>query len=356
MNKYILIYLLFTLCNISFADPTAEIYLENGRVEGSSYKFDISIMRTNDWGAGTFDNYLGSSSFRVSKSSGLNNDPSASAIGSHFTNTSYAVSPSIISGQINVEVNFTNQLTATQLGLNTKYLICTIAITINNPSTTAGVSWVSLSTAAFTGSDANVISTLNGDLQSSPLPVELASFTASANINNVHLRWNTATEVNNNGFEVQRKTDSPNSDWSRVGFVEGKGNSNSPKEYTYEDKNLTGGTKFIYRLKQIDTDGKYEYSKEVEVEVIPKEYTLYQNYPNPFNPTTRIRYDMPQSGEVTLTVYNILGEKVKTLVSGIEEAGYHTVLFDGRDLASGTYIYRLQLPNYTQTKKMLLLK
>ena len=138
--------------------------------------------------------------------------------------------------------------------------------------------------------------------------------------------------------------------------MQGYGNSNSPKEYTYTDKDLTGGTKYMYRLKQIDNDGKYQYSKEVEVEVVPKEYSLYQNYPNPFNPSTTIKFDLPESSEVNLTVYNILGEKVITLVNGMKKAGYHSVEFNAGNIASGMYIYRLQTPNFIQTKKMLLLK
>ncbi len=165
--------------------------------------------------------------------------------------------------------------------------------------------------------------------------------------------------MNNNGFEVERAVGGQKSEvssWEKVGFVEGHGNSNSPKEYTYTDKNLTGGTKFVYRLKQIDNDGKYEYSKEVDVEVVPASYKLNQNYPNPFNPTTNIKYDLPEASRVVLNIYNIIGQQVASLVNGTIEAGFHSVTFDGSNLPSGTYIYRLQTNNFVQTKKMVLLK
>ena len=186
-----------------------------------------------------------------------------------------------------------------------------------------------------------------------------------------NLNWKTATEVNNNGFEVQRGVRSQGADvggqkseasgqWEKVGFVEGHGNSNSPKEYSFTDKNLTGGTNFVYRLKQIDNDGQYQYSKEVEVEIIPKQYALYQNYPNPFNPTTNIKFDLPEASKVVLNVYNILGEKVATLLNQTVEAGFHQVPFNGSNLSSSTYIYRIEAQSsgqsFVQTKKMLLLK
>jgi Secretion system C-terminal sorting domain len=198
----------------------------------------------------------------------------------------------------------------------------------------------------------------NGTLDNGPpLPVQLSSFTASANNNSVNLTWNTATEVNNYGFDVQRMTEgSPNSDWTKVGFVAGSGNSNSPKTYSFTDNNLTGGTKFLYRLKQTDIDGSFEYSDTVEV-TVAAQYALYQNYPNPFNPTTIIKFDIPQASRVSLIIYNILGAKVATLVNNESlSAGLHSATFDGRSLASGTYIYRLQAGNYVQIKKMLLLK
>ena len=183
------------------------------------------------------------------------------------------------------------------------------------------------------------------DTDDGALPVELLPPFSLSELNNVSLSWKTATEVNNNGFEVQRGVRSQKSEvsnWVKVGFVQGHGNSNSPKEYTYTDKNLTGGTKFIYRLKQIDNDGKYEYSNEVEVEVVPAKYELDQNYPNPFNPSTEIKYNLPGASRVTLNVYNIIGQQVANLVNGEVEAGFHSVTFNGSNLPSGTYIYRLQ--------------
>ena len=202
------------------------------------------------------------------------------------------------------------------------------------------------------------------EILNEPLPVELTSFTADINSNNVNLNWKTATEVNNNGFEIQRAAvrgqRSEVISWEKIRFVKGHGNSTSLKEYSFTDKNLTGGAKFAYRLKQIDYSGYYQYSKELEVEVIPKQFALYQNYPNPFNPTTNIKFDLPEASKVELNVYNILGEKVATLLNKTLEAGYQQVQFNGRDLASGTYIYRIEVSgsgqSFARTKKMLLLK
>jgi len=187
-----------------------------------------------------------------------------------------------------------------------------------------------------------------------PLPVELSTFTGKQEGDKVSLSWQTKTEVDNYGFEVERKVNGK--EWLKIGFVAGNGNTNSPKDYSYVDKKPTGGSKFSYRLKQMDTDGKYEYTEAVEVEVKPTKFELYQNYPNPFNPSTTISFALPEAGNVTLKVYNTLGEEEAILKEGQMEAGIHEIKFNAEELSSGLYIYRLSTGKTTITKKMLFLK
>ena len=124
------------------------------------------------------------------------------------------------------------------------------------------------------------------------------------NSNQVILEWSTQTELNNHGFEIQRRnaTNDGNTKWANIAFVEGYGNSNSPKLYSYYDNNIVGGSKFKYRLKQIDIDGTFEYSEEIEVVIVPTEYILEQNYPNPFNPKTNIKFSLPQTSNTKIVV------------------------------------------------------
>jgi hypothetical protein len=192
-----------------------------------------------------------------------------------------------------------------------------------------------------------------------PLPVELTSFFANIKNNNVILKWSTATELNNYGFEVQREVrgqKSEGSNWEKIGFVEGNGNSNSPKNYQFVDKKLYGGSRFIYRLKQIDNDGKFSYSDEIEIEVIPNEYKLAQNYPNPFNPVTNFEFQIPAGGLVTLKICDILGNEVAAILNEELEAGFYRYQWDASGLASGIYFYQLKAGNFTETKKMILLR
>jgi hypothetical protein len=198
-------------------------------------------------------------------------------------------------------------------------------------------------------------------ITNAPLPVELTSFSASAQNKTVNLTWKTATEVNNFGFEVERVKDfgdkvSMVSVWQKVGFVYGAGNSNSPKEYSFTDKSAVSG-KYLYRLKQLDNDGQYTYSKEVQVDLgTPTAFALEQNYPNPFNPSTSIQYSVVGSQYVSLKVFNVLGKEVAVLVNEKQEPGTYTVEFSTANLASGTYIYRMQAGEFVQTKKMVILK
>jgi hypothetical protein len=189
----------------------------------------------------------------------------------------------------------------------------------------------------------------------SALPVELDFFTAILNGSQVELRWKTETEVNNYGFYIERSNDI--SDWTAIGFVEGHGNSNSPKQYNFNDNDINQTGTYYYRLKQIDFDGTIEYFNIVSVKIeIPNKYYLSQNFPNPFNPETRISFTLPEKQLVSLRVYNMLGELVEELVNGPREAGSYTITFDASNLSSGIYIYRIQTDNFAENKKMNFLK
>jgi hypothetical protein len=187
-----------------------------------------------------------------------------------------------------------------------------------------------------------------------PLPVELSSFSAIVLENAIRLDWRTETEVSNYGFEVLRSNQNDN--WSVLGFVQGHGNSNSPKDYSFTDNSVSGG-KYSYRLKQIDTDGSFEYSKVIEVDLGSLgKFELSQNYPNPFNPVTTIRFLLSESGNVKLTVYNIVGEQVAVLVDGFREEGVYTINFSAESLPSGLYIYTIDSNGSKQSRKMILAK
>jgi hypothetical protein len=191
-------------------------------------------------------------------------------------------------------------------------------------------------------------------LEDLTIPVELSSFTANVSGNNVELNWSTATETNNQGFEIERNTG--DGSFEKIGYVAGFGTTAEPKTYSYSDLNVNAG-KYSYRLKQIDFDGSYEYSDVVNIIIeLPIEYALEQNYPNPFNPSTTIKYSIPEDGFVKLSVYNMLGEEVASLVNSNQKAGRYEISFEAKDLSSGAYIYRIETANYTASKKLILMK
>ena len=186
------------------------------------------------------------------------------------------------------------------------------------------------------------------------IPVELTSFTASVIDNQVQLNWLTATEVNNSGFEVERKAGAGS--FEKVGFIPGFGTTTELRSYSFVDQKVGVGL-YSYRLKQVDFNGTFAYSEEVNVEVNPPlVFALEQNYPNPFNPSTMIKYSIPQDGFVNLFIYNLLGEKVATLVNSIQKAGRYEVNFDASRFASGVYFYSIEAGSYKSVKKMLLMK
>lgn len=194
------------------------------------------------------------------------------------------------------------------------------------------------------------------------VPVELTSFNASTNGTLVTLNWITATETNNDGFEIQRKyTENKNADWDFAGFVQGKGTISNSSEYKFVDdlSDLKQGV-VKYRLKQIDLDGSFDYSNVVEVEILPVSFVLNQNYPNPFNPTTTIEYALPFQSRVKISIYNVLGELLQNIVNEVQAAGYQKIEFGASNLTSGIYIYRMEAQgngeSFVQNKRMVLIK
>ena len=189
-----------------------------------------------------------------------------------------------------------------------------------------------------------------------PLPVELTSFTASSSAFGVNLKWASATEFKNSGFDIERKS-AVISSWEKIGFVKGAGNSNTGNNYSFTDRsNLVAG-KYLYRLKQVDINGAYSYSGTVEFNVsLPKEYSLSQNFPNPFNPSTVINFSVPKSGDVELKVFNTIGEEITSLINEYKEAGNYSIEFKAAGLSSGIYFYQLKSGNFASIKKMILIK
>ena len=161
-------------------------------------------------------------------------------------------------------------------------------------------------------------------------------------------------------FKIERQTSTVNSnilEWNKIGFVEGHGNSNSPKYYSFSDNIVSQVDKHYYRLKQIDIDGTFEFSDIVEISFSnPIGYSLNQNYPNPFNPATTIKYSIPEQTHVKLIIYNLFGEEIAYMVNETKEAGTYLNNFEAENLASGIYFYSIETKKYVETRKFILLR
>lgn len=191
------------------------------------------------------------------------------------------------------------------------------------------------------------------------IPVELVSFKADVTGNQVTLKWETATELNNSGFNIQRKD--ANLEFADIGFVPGYGTTTEPRSYSFTDISASNGI-YTYRLKQIDFDGTVAYSDEINVEVnAPVSFALNQNYPNPFNPTTKISFSLAVDSRVSVKIFDVLGQEVVTLVNRELNQGSHKVDFNATNLNSGVYFYRIEASgkngeNFVDVKKMMLIK
>lgn len=223
--------------------------------------------------------------------------------------------------------------------------------------------WTVKRTGLTSFSDFTLASNANDNtLGNSPLPVNLSSFTYSINQREVVLKWETTSEINNSGFEIQRANLSI-SDliYENIGFVKGAGNSNKNTDYSFKDSKLNSG-KFKYRLKQIDYNGNYQFhylNNQIEI-AAPVKFDLGQNYPNPFNPSTKIDFSLPEQSKVKITIFDITGKEITTILNKSLNAGYHNISFSASNLSSGIYLYRISaisaFTQFSSIKKMILLK
>jgi len=191
----------------------------------------------------------------------------------------------------------------------------------------------------------------------SVVPVELALFDALIEDGNVVLKWQTASETNNYGFEVLKSPlGNGEVDWQRLGFVPGNGTTSETQTYSFVDKKPAPG-KWQYRLKQLDTNGDFSFSDVVTVQVsVPQKFVLYPNYPNPFNATTQISFNLPTDEHVRLDVFDVKGGLITTLFNQEMTAGYHSAEFTCDEQASGVFFYKIVAGDNIQVGKALLVK
>lgn len=240
------------------------------------------------------------------------------------------------------------------LGLGERIATVTLDILMPVPNV---VQWDVLNSAVVSPTFATAASTWVG-FYNGTLPVELSSFNSSVTRNNVKLNWSTLSEINNSGFDIERKSTLENSGWNKIGFVEGSGTSQEIKTYVFEDNGLGIG-KYNYRLKQVDFNGNHEYYQlENEMVIgVPDKFELSQNYPNPFNPTTNIKFSLPNDTKVSLQIYDMSGRLVMSLINNeFRSADYYTVQFNASNLSSGTYFYSIRTDKHSDSKKMVLIK
>ena len=255
---------------------------------------------------------------------------------------------------------YANHLTATVSGgvvVNSITFNSPTQVTLNLNTTGAPVGFKDVT---ITNPDGQII-TGSGILQvTSPLPVLMSAFNYTIQGRDVLLDWTTTYEINNSGFEIDRMNSNTNS-WEKIGFVTGKGTSNTPNNYSFKDVSLNTGV-YQYKLKQIDYNGNFEFfnlSNAVNIGS-PNTFGLSQNYPNPSNPASKIDYQLPSDGRVKLALYDLTGKEIRVLVDEQQQAGYYSVRFDGTSLASGVYFYRIfykgESGSYTKTMKLVLIK
>ena len=381
----------FASWNIADAQ-TLQLTVANQTFSGSNFSFDIYMQATSGtvylagadlvltFNSGNFtspaDTKGAVGTFVLNDVDGDNSTQAGGTVGALYR--SETVPATITSNQIiiNVQAEAIGDQTTFNSDVavidNNLYHFGTYTISgITTPTGTMGLAWktsgsgVNTSVSTFANTtpwNQTTVTLSTPTIATGYLPVELSSFTALAQGRTINLAWQTKTEVNNSGFDVERQavstTASATSTWAKVGSVTGKGTTNTPQNYSFSDVVKNAGS-YNYRLKQIDRNGSFTYSSEVAVKATlsPEDYKLSQNYPNPFNPSTKFNFAMKTTEHVAIKVYNSIGQEVVTLFDGVVPADQiQEVTFDGSRLSSGIYFYVLRATDRVEVKKMLMMK
>jgi Secretion system C-terminal sorting domain len=365
-RKLFLSFLLLLISKNIFAFTTVTNTITNFEVLNNSteFQFDIYTVRTS-----FPDFYMGSSSYYMrynignfTKSIISNVNPRYTVIPLNSGTGSYDAMQVFTydqSGRVGVQIFYNGNGGGDTIsgdpgifGLGERIATVTMQILNYSPP---NLRWDNANTAVVNPQFETAVST-NVGAYNGILPVEMTNFVSIILGNKVTLNWSTATESNNKGFDIERKKSGGS--WDKVGFVNGKGNSNEIINYSFADNSLQTGT-YNYRLKQIDFNGNFEYhvlNNSVEIG-IPDKFELSQNYPNPFNPSTKINFSIPYDSRVSLKVYDISGKLISTLINNeFREADYYTLEFNANGLSSGVYFYAINTDKNTATKKMTLIK
>ena len=360
--RMLLVMVLGLLSVATLSAQTCDLQFNQVTNNGTNYDVTVQIRASSAFN-------LGSSNFRFSyNTTDLSNPVLLSAAnfsGGNYSTMTVSSNPPVVS--VNIALNVVSSGTA----VSTSYMdVGTIRFTTVNKNGASNLTWFSSSATPvasriFKDDESTLISTnALGNLNTSPLPIQMSSFVATNTAAGVAtLHWTTVSEINNYGFTVQKAVNSAAAFQDIEGaFVAGNGTSLVKHDYGYTDRAYVSGN--VYRLKQADLTGDVHYTDAIDplgvtgvaIKPMPTEYSLSQNYPNPFNPSTTIEFALPQDSHVLLEVYNVIGQKVMTLVNEVRQAGYHQVRLDGTNLASGLYLYRLTTGNKAFMKKFVLMK
>ena len=351
---------------LSSAPPSCPLATENG-TPGSgvttSYTLWARTICSIEWGIGG-TSYP--STVNVRYYSGVNPN---NVLGGNYSNSYWEITPgsgTLTGTTYNVTINFGDNETYTITSPSTNTRLAKKETTTWEVFSSAGTGayQTELNWAGFWAKTIQLSTFSDYALTdpTNPLPVTLEYFNASVNTRTVNLEWKTTQEINNSGFSIERRMlNSANqyTEWRAISFVTGKGTTNEATIYKYKDDKMNVGT-YQYRLKQIDFNANFEYFNLTTPDHVtisnPFVFDVSQNYPNPSNPKSKIDFQIPNDGRVVVKVYDISGREVKTLMDDVKTTGFYTVEFDGSDISSGVYFYKISIGSFSQTKKMILVK